>query len=195
VVIGENVDAYPELGAKKDYILKVISMEEERFDATIDAGLGILNTIISDAKSESKTIIAGEDVFKLYDTFGFPLDLTREIILENGLEIDEDAFNVLMKQQKERARAARGNIGGWDSSNKEILANISATEFTGYTETQSEAKVVAIIVDGMLVNEVNEGEFTLILDKTPFYGEGGGQVGDAGMIKNENFSAPVFYTN
>ena len=194
VVIGENVDAYPELGAKKDYILKVISMEEERFDATIDAGLGILNTIISDAKAESKTIIAGEDVFKLYDTFGFPLDLTREIILENGLEIDEDAFNVLMKQQKERARAARGNIGGWDSSNKEILANISATEFTGYTETQSEAKVVAIIVDGMLVNEVNEGEFTLILDKTPFYGEGGGQVGDAGMIKNENFSAPVLDT-
>ena len=194
VVIGENVDAYPELGAKKDYILKVISMEEERFDATIDAGLGILNTIISDAKAESKTIIAGEDVFKLYDTFGFPLDLTREIILENGLEIDEDAFNVLMKQQKERARAARGNIGGWDSSNKEILADISATEFTGYTETQSEAKVVAIIVDGMLVNEVNEGEFTLILDKTPFYGEGGGQVGDAGMIKNENFSAPVLDT-
>ena len=194
VVIGENIDAYPELGEKKDYILKVISIEEERFDATIDAGLGILNTIIESAKSEGKTVVAGEDVFKLYDTFGFPLDLTREIILENGLEIDENAFNVLMKEQKERARAARGNIGGWDNSNKDMIAGISATEFTGYTDTVSEAKVVAIIVDGMLVEEVSEGEFTLILDKTPFYGEGGGQVGDAGRIENANSGAVVFDT-
>ena len=194
VVIGENISAYPELGEKKDYILKVISIEEERFDATIDAGLGILNTIIESAKAEGKTIVAGEDVFKLYDTFGFPLDLTREIILENGLEIDENAFNVLMKEQKERARAARGNIGGWDNSNKDMIAGISATEFTGYTETVSEAKVVAIIVDGMLVEEVSEGEFTLILDKTPFYGEGGGQVGDAGIIENANSGAVVFDT-
>ena len=194
VVIGENISAYPELGEKKDYILKVISIEEERFDATIDAGLGILNTIIESAKAEGKAIVAGEDVFKLYDTFGFPLDLTREIILENGLEIDEDAFNALMKEQKERARAARGNIGGWDNSNKDMIAGISATEFTGYTETVSEAKVVAIIVDGMLVEEVSEGEFTLILDKTPFYGEGGGQVGDAGIIENANSGAVVFDT-
>ncbi len=194
VVIGENISAYPELGEKKDYILKVISIEEERFDATIDAGLGILNTIIESVKAEGKTVVSGEDVFKLYDTFGFPLDLTREIILENGLDIDEDAFNALMKAQKERARAARGNIGGWDSSNKEMFAGISATEFTGYTETSTEAKVVAIIVDGMLVDEVNEGEFTLILDKTPFYGEGGGQVGDVGRVENENSGAVVFDT-
>ena len=194
VVIGENISAYPELGDKKDYILKVISIEEERFDATIDAGLGILNTIIESAKADGKTVVAGEDVFKLYDTFGFPLDLTREIILENGLDIDEDAFNALMKEQKERARAARGNIGGWDSSNKEIFAGISATEFTGYRETATDAKVVAIIVDGMLVNEVSEGEFTLILDKTPFYGEGGGQVGDAGRVENDNSGAVVFDT-
>ncbi len=194
VVIGENISAYPELGEKKDYILKVIAIEEERFDATIDAGLGILNTIIESAKAEGKSIVAGEDVFKLYDTFGFPLDLTREIILENGLEIDEDAFNVLMKEQKDRARAARGNIGGWDNSNKDMIAGISATEFTGYAETESDAKVVAIVVDGMLVDEVSEGEFTLILDKTPFYGEGGGQVGDAGRIENANSGAVVFDT-
>ena len=194
VVIGENITAYPELGEKKEYILKVISIEEERFDATIDAGLGILNTIIDSAKADGKTVVAGEDVFKLYDTFGFPLDLTREIILENGLDIDEDAFNTLMKAQKERARAARGNIGGWDSTSKEIFAGIGATEFVGYAQTSAEAKVVAIIVDGMLVNEVSEGEFTLILDKTPFYGEGGGQVGDAGMLENENAGAAVLDT-
>ena len=194
VVVGENITAYPELGEKKEYILKVISIEEERFDATIDAGLGILNTIIDSAKADGKTVVAGEDVFKLYDTFGFPLDLTREIILENGLDIDEDAFNTLMKAQKERARAARGNIGGWDSTSKEIFAGIGATEFVGYAQTSAEAKVVAIIVDGMLVNEVSEGEFTLILDKTPFYGEGGGQVGDAGVLENENAGTTVVDT-
>ena len=182
VVIGENINAYPELGEKKDYILKVIGNEEERFDATIDAGLGILTTIIKDAKAEGKTVVAGEDVFKLYDTFGFPLDLTREIILENGLEIDEDAFNVLMKEQKDRARAARGIMGGWDESSKKLLSNLEKTEFVGYSNTTSDAKIVAIIAEDTLVDEVSEGECTVILDKTPFYGEGGGQVGDEGNI-------------
>ena len=194
VVIGENIDAYPELGEKKDYILKVISIEEERFDATIDAGLGILNTIISDAKAEGKTVVAGEDVFKLYDTFGFPLDLTREIILENGLEIDEDAFNVLMKQQKERARAARGNIGGWDESSKKLLDNLAKTEFVGYGNTVADAKIIAIVADDTLVDEVSEGECTIILDKTPFYGEGGGQVGDEGSIFGADKMAMVIDT-
>ena len=194
VVIGENIDAYPELGEKKDYILKVIGNEEERFDATIDAGLGILTTIIKDAKAEGKTVIAGEDVFKLYDTFGFPLDLTREIILENGLEIDEDAFNVLMKEQKDRARAARGNIGGWDESSKKLLANLDKTEFVGYGKMQADAKIVAIIADDTLVEEVSEGECTVILDKTPFYGEGGGQVGDEGNIFAEGKMASVIDT-
>ena len=194
IVIGENIDAYPELGEKKDYILKVISIEEERFDATIDAGLGILNTIISDAKAEGKTVVAGEDVFKLYDTFGFPLDLTREIILENGLEIDEDAFNVLMKQQKERARAARGNIGGWDESSKKLLDNLAKTEFVGYGNTVADAKIIAIVADDTLVDEVSEGECTIILDKTPFYGEGGGQVGDEGSIFGADKMAMVIDT-
>ena len=194
VVIGENISAYPELGEKKDYILKVISIEEERFDATIDAGLGILNTIIESAKTEGKTVVAGEDVFKLYDTFGFPLDLTREIILENGLEIDEDAFNALMKAQKERARAARGNIGGWDESSKNLLESLAKTEFVGYGNTVADAKIIAIVADDTLVDEVSEGECTIILDKTPFYGEGGGQVGDEGEILGKDASATVIDT-
>ncbi len=194
VVIGENIGAYPELGEKKDYILKVIGNEEERFDATIDAGLSILNTIIDDAVKADKKIISGEDVFKLYDTFGFPLDLTREIIEEKGLGIDEETFKTLMQEQRERARAARGNISGWSASSKDLISGIEKTEFVGYTDTAAEAKVLAIIVDENSVNEVNEGEFTLVLDKTPFYGEGGGQVGDEGTVEGANASATVLDT-
>ena len=194
VSIDESCRAYPELDETRAYILKVIAMEEERFDATVDAGLAILSEMIDNAKKGNATTLSGEDVFKLYDTFGFPIDLTREIAEEAGIGIDEDTFKALMKEQRDRARAARGNIGGWDSSDKEMLAGISTTEFTGYTEIATEAKVIAIIADGMLVNEVSEGEFTLILDKTPFYGEGGGQVGDTGAISNADFSANVVDT-
>ena len=189
VVIGENIGAYPELGEKKTYILKVIGNEEERFDATIDAGLSILNNIIRSSIEANKSVISGEDAFKLYDTFGFPLDLTREIVSENNLEIDEETFVALMKAQKDRARAARGNIGGWDESSKMLLADLPKTEFTGYCSFDSNAKVLAIIIedeDGTRsVESINEGEFTLVLDKTPFYGEGGGQVGDIGVIGND----------
>ena len=194
VSINESCRAYPELEEKRAYILKVIAMEEERFDATVDAGLSKLSEMIEDAKTANATILSGDDVFKLYDTFGFPIDLTREIAEESGLAIDEETFKALMKEQRDRARAARGNIGGWDSNDKEMLAGIATTEFTGYTETESEAKVIAIIADGMLVNEISEGEFTLILDKTPFYGEGGGQVGDTGAITNGEFAATVHDT-
>ena len=194
VAINESCKAYPELEEKRAYILKVIAMEEERFDATVDAGLSKLSEMIEDAKAANATILSGDDVFKLYDTFGFPIDLTREIAEEAGLGIDEETFKALMKEQRDRARAARGNIGGWDSNDKEMLAGIATTSFTGYTETETEAKVIAIIADGMLVNEISEGEFTLILDKTPFYGEGGGQVGDTGAIANGDFSATVVDT-
>ena len=194
VVIGENIDAYPELGEKKAYILKVIGNEEERFDATIDAGLNILTTIIDDAVKADKKIISGEDVFKLYDTFGFPLDLTREIIEEKGLGIDEDTFKTLMQEQRERARAARGNISGWSASSKDLISGIEKTEFVGYGNASADAKVLAIIVDENIASEVNEGEFTLVLDKTPFYGEGGGQVGDEGTITSANASATVLDT-
>ncbi len=180
--IGESYEAYPELGEKKDYILKVLSMEEERFAATIDAGLNILNTMIADTKDAGKTVLSGDDTFKLYDTYGFPVDLTREIAEEAGLAIDNERFTVLMQEQRTRAREARANISGWANASGSLLADLPKTEFVGYTEEACDAKVVAIIVEDGLVDQVSEGEFTLILDKTPCYGEGGGQVGDDGCI-------------
>ena len=182
IVISQNEGAYPELREKYDYILKVIVLEEERFNATIDAGLGILSGIIADCKEKALDTISGADAFKLYDTFGFPVDLTREIAEESGLKIDEDAFRSLMNEQKERARAARGNISGWSDSSKSLLENIKPTEFVGYTEDECNASVVTIIADGAAVDEVSEGECSVILDKTVCYGEGGGQVGDTGEI-------------
>ena len=182
VVISQNEGAYPELREKIDYVTKVVVLEEERFNATIDAGLGILSGIISAAVAEGKTEISGEDAFKLYDTFGFPVDLTREIAEENGLSIDDEGFSALMNEQKARARAARGNLSGWGDASKSLLSDIPATEFIGYTTLTGDGKVLAIITDEGLVDTVNEGECSLVFDKTPFYGEGGGQVGDTGEI-------------
>ncbi|MBE6627485.1 MAG: alanine--tRNA ligase [Ruminococcaceae bacterium] len=183
IAIGESQDAYPELKEKKDYILKVIAMEEERFDATIDAGLSILSNLIRRALVDGAHTISGEEVFKLYDTFGFPIDLTREIAGEQNLDIDEETFKKLMTQQKERARSARANISGWSDSSKSLLAELPKTEFVGYgCTTCDDAKVLAILVDDESVEVANEGLCTVILDKTPFYGEGGGQVGDTGTI-------------
>ena len=195
IVIEQNIGAYPELGEKKDYIKRVILMEEERFDATIDAGLAILSNLIKKALTENHTMINGEDVFKLYDTFGFPIDLTREIAAENHLELDEEAFNALMNDQKVRARKARANISGWSESSKTLLAALPQTEFVGYTEESCEAKILAILSEDEDVETVSEGDFTLVLDKTPFYGEAGGQVGDTGTIRTENAIAQVLDTH
>ena len=194
VVIGENIGAYPELGEKKDYILKVIAMEEERFDATIDAGLSILSDLIRGTIAENADTISGEEVFKLYDTFGFPIDLTREIAAESNLKLDEETFTALMKAQKARARAARANIGGWDESSKSALSELPKTEFTGYADYRSVAKVIAILTDDGIVDSVDSGDCSVILDRTPFYGEGGGQIGDTGTIYSEGFIARVYDT-
>ena len=183
VAIGESDKAYPELAEKRDYILKVVAMEEERFDATIDAGLAILNTMIEDAKSKNSNTLTGEDVFKLYDTFGFPIDLTREIAEEAGLSINEERFAELMQEQKVRAREARANISGWSNASKTLLEGLKETEFVGYDKMSAEAKVVAIMADDMAVNEISEGDCSVVLDTTPFYGEGGGQIGDTGVIR------------
>ena len=192
--IGESCEAYSELGEKKDYILKVLSMEEDRFAATIDAGLNILNSMIEDTKAAGNTTLAGDDAFKLYDTYGFPIDLTREIAEEAGLTIDNDRFTALMQEQRTRAREARANISGWANASGSLLTDLPKTEFVGYTEEVCDAKVLAIVVDDGLVDQVNEGEFTLILDKTPFYGEGGGQVGDEGSIYGPDTMALVLDT-
>ena len=182
VVISQNENAYPELKTKYDYVLKVIRLEEERFNATIDAGLGILSGVIDTALAEGKAAISGEDAFKLYDTFGFPIDLTREIAEEKGLSIDEETFAALMNEQKARARAARGNISGWSDSSKSLLENLPATEFIGYDNVECEGKILSIFVDNEAQDTASEGECTVVTDKTVFYGEGGGQVGDTGVI-------------
>ncbi len=181
----QNKGAYPELSEKHDYVLKVLDLEEKRFDATIDAGLSILSNIARESLATGKSVISGEDAFKLYDTFGFPIDLTREIAAEQNLGIDEETFKKLMQSQRERARAARADISGWSNASKTLLSGLSATEFVGYTGIRASAKVIALIVDDMSVEEVSEGDVTVILDKTPFYGEGGGQVGDTGALLME----------
>ncbi len=182
VVIECNKDSYPELFEKADYVKKILSLEEERFAQTIDAGLEILSQMTEKAKAEGKKVLSGADAFKLYDTFGFPVDITKEIALEAGLEVDIDAFDALMREQKERARAARRAGGGWDSADANLIEGIAKTEFLGYDTLETEAQIIAIISDGALVDTVSEGEATLIFDRTVFYGESGGQVGDTGVI-------------
>ena len=189
-VIVSNVAGYPELGEKKEYIKKVLAMEEERFDATIDTGLSILNGVMDKAREAGKTTLAGEDVFKLADTYGFPIDLTKEIASEQGFDVDEDTFRELLQQQKERARNARANLSGWANASKTILGTLPKTEFTGYENDTTDGKVLAVILedeDGTrAVESASEGECTVVLDKTPFYGEGGGQVGDTGVLTAGN---------
>ena len=190
VAIGESGDAYTELYEKADYIKKVLSLEEERFDATIDQGLSILDDIIERAKAQGKTVIDGADAFKLYDTFGFPIDLTREIAEEKGFTTDMDGFNALMKEQKERARNARASISGWQEKAKEF--NIEKTNFVGYTSTECQGKVLAIFNEnGEGVSEITESECSVVLDTTVFYGEGGGQVGDTGILTSDKVEITV----
>ena len=179
VVINENRSAYPELVEKRDYIEKIFSLEEAKFDATIDQGLSILGKVMEDA-AEKK--IGGDDAFKLYDTFGFPIDLTKEIAAEAGFEVDEARFAELMNEQKVRARAARGAGSSWAGAEGSPIAGLPATGFLGYTDGSTEAKILAIITDEGKVDEITEGEASVVFDKTVCYGEGGGQVGDAGFV-------------
>lgn len=194
-VAAESKTAYPELEEKFVYIERVIKNEEERFSETIDQGLVILNEYIDKLKSENKNLLSGEITFRLYDTFGFPIDLTKEIAEESNIEVDEKAFLVLMEEQKEKARTARGNMedAGWD---EDIFAKLTdETEFVGYEHTETTAKVSAIAKDGALANTAFSGdEITVITDKTVFYAESGGQVGDSGFIKNNSCELQVIDT-
>lgn len=186
-VIEENKVCYPELVEKRDYLKRVISMEEERFAATIDQGLQLLSTMTENIKpsSDGKKTLSGADAFKLYDTYGFPLDLTSDILAEQGIGVDEEEFDKLMLEQRERARAARaaaGN-GALAESNDE---DTPQTEFVGYEKLECEAKVAAIIANGERTGFVESGEkVSIILDRTPFYAESGGQVGDCGVITSD----------
>ncbi len=195
VVVELNVGAYPELAEKHDFIKKVISIEEERFNATIDAGLAILSDLIAKAKAENKTVLDGADVFKLYDTYGFPIDLTREIAEEKGLSIDEEGYKANMQAQRAQARENRKNIGGWSESSKTLLSSLAKTEFVGYdADMHMDAKVLAILDGDNSLESAGEGDCTIVLDATPFYGEGGGQVGDTGVITGENLTVTVLDT-
>ncbi len=189
VVINESREAYPELAEKADYIKKVIKIEEEKFDATIDQGLSILNEFIAMTKAEKKDVLPGSMAFKLHDTYGFPLDLTREIAEENGLTVDESGFKVEMESQKTKAREAllrnKGNAA-WGDSLYSSLDRSIRTEFSGYSENECSATVLFIVRDNELVENAQEGdEVTVILDRTVFYAESGGQVGDTGVIETK----------
>ena len=194
VAIEQNEGAYPELAERRDYIKKVLSVEEERFDAKIDSGMAILSKLIAEAKEKGETVLSSDGVFELHDAFGFPVDITREIAADAGLSVDEEGFEKRMKEQRDRARAARADIGGWSNQSKTFLAELPKTEFTGYAGTAGEGKVLALRADGEALERVTDGDFTLVLDRTPFYAESGGQVGDTGRVFNHNFTAEVLDT-
>jgi alanyl-tRNA synthetase len=187
-VVHENQGAYPELAEKRDMITKLIRVEEESFARTIDQGLQLLNGYMDETVKSGKTVFPGEDAFRLSDTYGFPIDLTKEIVAERGLTVDEEEFGRLMREQRERARAARKNAGAdaW-AGESNVLDGVPETEFLGYETLEAEAKVLAIVRDGARVESATAGdEVLLVLDRTPFYGESGGQVGDTGSIESEN---------
>lgn len=189
-VIKENESAYPELKEKEAFITKLIKTEEESFAKTIEQGFQMLSNII---KKGQQKMFSGEDAFKLNDTYGFPLDLTKEILSEKGIIVDEKRFFELLDEQKNRARNARKNAGAdaWVNETTD-LSHISPTEFLGYTDETTASKILGIIKDGQLADALYQGEKAVILlDKTPFYAEGGGQAGDAGTISTKDFEFKV----
>ena len=179
-VIKENANAYPNLVEKQDYIKKVIAMEEESFYKTIDSGLGLLNEMMANSKDD---VLSGEDAFKLQDTFGFPIDLTKEIVAENNMTVDEDAFKKLVEEARMKAKSVKRDGAETDWRNTGVsFKDIAKTEFTGYTENNTNATVVALVANGERADFVEAGEAILVLDETSFYAESGGQVGDTGVI-------------
>ncbi|MDR3295726.1 MAG: alanine--tRNA ligase [Clostridiales Family XIII bacterium] len=187
-------EAYPELDEKRDYIEKIITVEEEKFRATIDQGSEILDGYIAGLAASGETSLSGDKAFRLYDTFGFPLELTQEILSENGYGVDETAFAAAMEKQKETARAARkaGEDEGWAEDGLPG-AQTAPTEFTGYDRLTDDATVLLLLVSNRAVDAVKAGErAAVVLDRTPFYAESGGQAGDRGwLVSGGNFSAEV----
>ena len=193
-VINNSMGAYPHMDEKRDYIKKVLSIEEEKFYATVDQGTAILEQYIAEIRQSGKDTLTGDMVFRLHDTYGFPVDLTREIAQESGLKVDEEGFLAEMKRQKKKAREARLKKEGsaWE---KDLFAGehkLFTTAFTGYEEYETAAVVKFIVCDGQLVDSAQmDDEVALVLDRTPFYAESGGQVGDTGVITGKNFTMQV----
>ena len=187
-VIRESKDGYPELEEKKEFILNVLTQEENKFGKTIDQGLSILNDMEENMKAQGVKVLSGEDAFKLYDTYGFPMDLTEEILDEKGFTIDEAGFQECMKQQKEKARKARKvtNYMGADVTVYESIDPAITTEFVGYDSLTHDAPILAMTTENDVVQALTDGDVgTIIVGETPFYATMGGQVGDTGVITTE----------
>ncbi|MBQ3054656.1 MAG: alanine--tRNA ligase [Oscillospiraceae bacterium] len=183
-VIRESGSAYPELVQKQEFIQKVVRMEEESFNRTIDAGLHILDEMIAKMKKDGKTVLSGEDAFKLNDTYGFPIDLTLEILEEQNLSVDREGYDAFMNEQRERARAARAAMGdfAWESIDLGLDKSVK-TEFLGYEKSECEGKVLALVADGELVSAAGaDMAVRVVLDSTVFYAESGGQLADHGTL-------------
>ena len=188
-VIELSKDGYPELEDNKAMIFKVLEQEEDKFNKTIDQGLSILNDRIADMQAKGEKTLAGADAFKLYDTYGFPLDLTREILEEKGYGVDEDGFAAAMKEQKDKARNARKttNYMGADVTVYQSIDPAITTEFVGYNNLTAESKITVLTTEDEIVEALTDGQRgTVITEQTPFYGTMGGQQGDVGVITGQN---------
>ena len=185
-VIGENEGAYPDLREKEAYITRVIRMEEESFAKTIDGGMRIFTEMLDGHKAKGEKTFSGADAFKLYDTYGFPIDLTAEMVAEEGMDVDQEGFKALMEEQRARARKAREALGDLGWAGVEFGKDVPATEFVGYGHSSIEdAKVVALVVENELAEVLMPGvEGIVVLDKTPFYAEMGGQSADHGLLRS-----------
>ena len=182
-VVHENEGHYPELRERQEYITRVIRVEEENFAKTIDGGIKIFNEMLSGHKDRGETVFSGADAFKLYDTYGFPIDLTQEMVEEAGMTVDKPAFDTLMKEQKARAREARKALGDLGWAGVEFGKEVPATRFVGYDKLEGEGHIAAIVAEEELRDTIAAGtEGILVLDETPFYAEMGGQVADHGVI-------------
>ncbi|MET3574688.1 alanine--tRNA ligase [Bhargavaea ullalensis] len=192
-VVGSIMESYyPEVADKSEFIQRVIKNEEDRFHETLHEGLSILEGIIARIGEEGGTVIPGRDVFKLYDTFGFPAELTEEYAEEHGLGIDEDGFREEMQHQRERARAARQDVGSMQVQSGVLGSFHEESEFIGYDHLVSGSQIIAIFRDGEFAGEAEEGEEVMVvLDKTPFYAESGGQITDRGTLSGDGFRASV----
>ena len=187
---------YPELLEDSERIFKILNAEESKFQETIEQGLGILNAYIEEEKSIHSNVLPGDKAFKLYDTYGFPLDLTKEILEEEKMTVDEDAFNKNMQDQKIRAREGRNvSSAGWSEKNTDYLKALETTEFLGYTDNECTGKVIKLFKDEKEVSTLKQGDKALLVsDRTVFYGEGGGQVGDIGTIEGIDCEIKVLDT-